>query len=191
MKINTNFRNLQGQYLFKDITDRTKAYSASHPGQRVLQLGVGDVTRPLPQVIVQAMKQAADELAHQDTFRGYGPETGYHWLRQTIIDNDYAPRNIQLDVDEVFVSDGAGSDLGNLSELFANDNSVAILDPSYPAYADTTIMAGRQILNLPCLAENGFVPDLPTGKADIIYLCFPFSLAASCLITKLISISRI
>ena len=173
MKINTNFRNLQGQYLFKDITDRTKAYSASHPGQRVLQLGVGDVTRPLPQVIVQAMQQAADELAHQDTFRGYGPEAGYNWLRQAIIDNDYAPRNIQLDLDEVFVSDGAGSDLGNLSELFANDNSVAILDPSYPAYADTTIMAGRQILNIPCLAENGFVPDLPTGKADIIYLCYP------------------
>ena len=130
MKINSNFRNLQGQYLFKDITDRTKAYSASHPGQRVLQLGVGDVTRPLPQVIVQAMQQAADALAHQDTFRGYGPEAGYNWLRQAIIDNDYAPRNIQLDLDEVFVSDGAGSDLGNLSELFARDNSVAILDPS-------------------------------------------------------------
>lgn len=173
MKINTNFRNLQGQYLFKDITDRTQAYSASHPGQRVLQLGVGDVTRPLPQVIVQAMQQAADELAHQDTFRGYGPEVGYKWLRQAIIDHDYAPRNIHLDLEEVFVSDGAGSDLGNLSELFARDNSVAILDPSYPAYADTTIMAGRAIQNLPCLAENGFVPDLPAQKADIIYLCFP------------------
>ncbi len=173
MKTNTNYRNLQEQYLFKNISDRAEAYLAQHPGQRLLRMGVGDVTRPLPSAICEAMHRAVEELSHAETFRGYGPEEGYLWLRQTIIDNDYAPRNIDLTTDEVFISEGAGSDLGNLSELFAKDNHVAIIEPTYPAYADTSIMAGREITFLPCHAENGFEPDLPKRRADIIYLCFP------------------
>ena len=173
MNQNTNFRNLQQAYLFKNITDRATAYQQAHPEQQLLRLGVGDVTRPLPQVIVQAIQQAASELGETDTFRGYGPEEGYKWLRQCIIDNDYAPLGIGLDTDEVFISDGAGSDLGNLSELFATNNYVAIVDPSYPAYIDTSVIAGRPITLLPCHAENNFVPDLPKHKVDIIYLCFP------------------
>lgn len=173
MKTNTNYRNLQEQYLFKNISDRAEAYLAQHPDQRLLRMGVGDVTRPLPSAICEAMHRAVEELSHTETFRGYGPEEGYLWLRQTIIDNDYAPRNIDLTTDEVFISEGAGSDLGNLSELFAKDNHVAIIEPTYPAYADASIMAGREITFLPCHAENGFVPDLPKRRADIIYLCFP------------------
>ena len=173
MKTNTNYRNLQEQYLFKNISDRAEAYLAQHPGQRLLRMGVGDVTRPLPSAICEAMHRAVEELSHAETFRGYGPEEGYLWLRQTIIDNDYAPQNIDLTTDEVFISEGAGSDLGNLSELFAKDNHVAIIEPTYPAYADASIMAGREITFLPCHAENGFEPDLPKRRADIIYLCFP------------------
>ena len=173
MKTNTNYRNLQEQYLFKNISDRAEAYLAQHPDQRLLRMGVGDVTRPLPSAICEAMHRAVEELSHAETFRGYGPEEGYLWLRQTIIDNDYAPRNIDLTTDEVFISEGAGSDLGNLSELFAKDNHVAIIEPTYPAYADASIMAGREITFLPCHTENGFVPDLPKRRADIIYLCFP------------------
>lgn len=173
MKTNTNYRNLQEQYLFKNISDRAEAYLAQHPGQRWLRMGVGDVTRPLPSAICEAMHRAVEELSHAETFRGYGPEEGYLWLRQAVIDNDYAPRSIDLTTDEVFISDGAGSDLGNLSELFAKDNHVAIIEPTYPAYADASIMAGREITFLPCHAENGFVPDLPKRRADIIYLCFP------------------
>ena len=136
-------------------------------------MGTGDVTRPLPRVIVDAMQRAAEELAHEETFRGYCPENGYEWLRQTIIDHFFLPRGIPFHPDEVFISEGAGSDLGNLSELFTRDNKVAIMDPTYPAYVDANIMAGREITFLPCLRENNFVPDLPSKPVDIIYLCFP------------------
>lgn len=170
---NPNYTNLKPQYLFTEIVNRTAAYQAAHPDQTILRLGVGDVTRPLPPVIVQAMQQAAAELGQPETFRGYGPEEGYEWLRRTVVEQDYAPLGVRLEADEVFIGEGAGSDLGNLSELFAQDNSVAIIDPTYPAYADTSVMAGREIMFLPCLAENGFVPELPKRKADIIYLCNP------------------
>lgn len=173
MFINTHLQQLQGNYLFTEIANRTKAYQQAHPEARVLRLGIGDVTLPLPSVIIEAMHRAVDELASADTFRGYGPEEGYLWLRQAIVDNDYTPRGIQLSPEEVFISDGAGSDLGNLSELFDTSNSVAILEPSYPAYVDTSRMAGREIIWLPCLAQNNFYPALPKQKADIIYLCFP------------------
>ena len=173
MLLNTHFQQLPDNYLFKEIALRTKAYKEAHPEAKILRLGIGDVTRPLPQPVIEAMHRAVDELAHSGTFRGYGPEEGYRWLRQSIIDNDYRPRGVQLDIEEIFISDGAGSDLGNLSELFDRANKVAILDPSYPAYVDSSIMAGREIVFLPCLAENGFVPALPGEKADIIYLCFP------------------
>lgn len=173
MNKNTNYQNLEKNYLFKEISDRAAAYLAAHPEQKILRMGVGDVTRSLPSAIVQAMQQAVGELGQAETFKGYGPEEGYEWLRQCIVEQDYAPRGIGLDIDEVFISEGAGSDLGNLSELFTADNRVAVLDPSYPAYADSSIMAGRPITYLPCHAENGFVPELPSEKADIIYLCFP------------------
>ena len=160
-------------YLFTEIINRTKAYQTEHPDAKVLRLGVGDITRPLPQPIVEAMHRAVEEMGNPDTFRGYGLENGYAWLRQAIIDNDYTPRGIRLDLDEVFISDGAGSDLGNLSELFDTKNTVAILDPAYPAYEDTSMMAGRPIEYLPCTAENNFVPELPKTHVDIIYLCYP------------------
>ena len=173
MNINTHFQQLPNNYLFKEIELRAKTYKELHPQARLLRLGVGDVTRPLPSAVVDAMHRAVEELAHPDTFRGYGPEEGYLWLRQTIINHDYRPRGVDLDPEEVFISEGAGSDLGNLSELFNRTNKVAILDPSYPAYVDTSKMAGREIEFLPCCAENAFVPELPKEQADIIYLCFP------------------
>lgn len=173
MQRNANYANLKDQYLFKNIADRAAAYTAAHPDQRLLRLGIGDVTRPLPLAIIDAMHRAVEDLAHPDTFRGYGPEEGYEWLRETIVRHDYAAHGITIAPDEVFISDGAGSDLGNLSELFSPANHVAILDPTYPAYMDSSIMAGRDITYLPCHAENGFVPDLPKRKADIIYLCLP------------------
>ena len=173
MQINPHFQQLPENYLFKEIVLRAKAYKTAHPEAKILRLGVGDVTRPIPLPIIDAMHRAVEELAHPETFRGYGPEEGYAWLRQAIIEHDYHSRGVNLDLDEVFISDGAGSDLGNLSELFNSANRVAILDPSYPAYVDSSIMAGREIVFLPCRAENGFVPDLPTQPADLIYLCFP------------------
>jgi LL-diaminopimelate aminotransferase len=173
MNVNSHLQQLKGNYLFTEIADRTQAYQTAHPQTRILRLGIGDVNRPLPPAVIEAMHRAVEEMAHADTFRGYGPENGYRWLRQAVIDNDYTPRGIRLEPDEVFISDGAGSDLGNLSELFEQANSVAILDPSYPAYVDTSRMAGRQIIWLPCTEQNCFVPELPERKADIIYLCFP------------------
>lgn len=173
MFINTHLQQLRGNYLFTEIANRTKAYQQTHPEAHVLRLGIGDVTLPLPSVIIEAMHRAVDELASAATFRGYGPEEGYLWLRQAIVDNDYTPRGIHVSPEEVFISDGAGSDLGNLSELFDASNSVAILEPSYPAYVDTSRMAGREIIWLPCMAQNNFYPALPKQKADIIYLCFP------------------
>lgn len=173
MNINTDLQQLKGSYLFTEIVNRTKAYQTAHPEARILRLGVGDVTRPLPKPIIDAMHLAVDELASAETFRGYGPEEGYEWLREAVVENDYRPRGVELEASEVFISDGAGSDLGNLSELFTQANRVAILDPSYPAYVDTSKMAGREIIFLPSQAENGFVPELPKEQADLIYLCFP------------------
>ncbi|MBP5659341.1 MAG: LL-diaminopimelate aminotransferase [Paludibacteraceae bacterium] len=173
MNRNIHFDQLPDRYLFKEIEVRADAYKTLHPDAHLLRMGVGDVTRPLPPAIIDAMHQAVNELAALATFRGYGPEEGYPWLCQAVIDNEYTPRGVNLDIDEVFISEGAGSDLGNLSELFLSANSVAILDPSYPAYMDSSIMAGRTIIPLPCTIANGFVPELPTRKADIIYLCLP------------------
>ena len=173
MQVNTNYHHLADNYLFKEVSNRVEAYQAAHPDAHILRLGVGDVTRPLPFPIIDAMHRAVEELAHDDTFRGYGPEEGYIWLKQAIITHDFEPRGIELTTDEVFISEGAGSDLGNLSELFGQANRVAILEPTYPAYLDTNIMAGREIEFLPCTAENGFVPALPKEQADIIYLCYP------------------
>ena len=171
--LNLNYSHLAPNYLFKEIANRTEAYMNAHPEARLLRLGVGDVTRPLPLPIVDAMHRAVEELAHFETFRGYGPEEGYAWLRQAVIENEYTPRGIELDIEEVFISEGAGSDLGNLSELFSSANTVAIFDPSYPAYMDSSMMAGREIITLPCTQENLFIPALPSREANLIYLCLP------------------
>ena len=173
MQVNTNLQQMKGGYLFTEIINRTKAYQTVHPEAHILRLGVGDITRPLPAPIVQAMHQAVEEMGNADTFHGYGLENGYLWLRQTIIENDYTPRGVVLEPEEVFISDGAGSDLGNLSELFDTHNSVAIPEPAYPAYEDTSFMAGRQVEFVPCTKERHFVPELPKNHADIIYLCYP------------------
>jgi len=173
MNRNTNFDLLHDRYLFKKIAVRAAAYIKQHPEHQLLRMGVGDVSLPLPGTIIEAMHQAVEELAHAETFRGYGPEEGYEWLRQAVIDHEYAPHGISLDIDEVFIGEGAGSDLGNLSELFLPTNRVAILDPSYPAYMDSSMMAGREIIPLPCTIANNFIPELPKQKADIIYLCLP------------------
>ena len=183
MKINGHFSQLRNNYMFVDVMNRGKAYQALHPDKHLIKLGIGDVTRPLPAAVIEAMHNAVSELSQEKTFRGYGLEQGYEFLRRAIVENDYRPLGVDLDIDEVFISDGAGSDLGNLSELFDCDNRVAVLDPVYPAYVDTNVMAGRagefidgswsRIVYLPCTAENGFVPGLPREKVDIIYLCFP------------------
>ncbi len=173
MRSNLFFQQLQNNYLFSEVNHRIETYQTMHPQAHILRLGVGDVTLPLPAPIIDAMHKAVEELGHAESFRGYSQEEGYIWLRQAIIDNDYRTRGIQLDLDEVFVSDGAGSDLGNLSELFDQHNRVAIPDPSYPAYVDASLMAGRDITFLPCSSDNAFVPDLPAKQADIIYLCYP------------------
>lgn len=173
MQVNTNLQQMKGGYLFTEIINRTKAYQTVHPEAHILRLGVGDITRPLPAPIVQAMHQAVEEMGNADTFHGYGLENGYLWLRQTIIENDYTPRDVVLEPEEVFISDGAGSDLGNLSELFDTHNTVAIPEPAYPAYEDTSFMAGRQVEFVPCTKERHFVPELPKNHADIIYLCYP------------------
>lgn len=183
MNINNNFLRLQQNYLFTEVVNRAKAFAKAHPNNQLIRLGVGDVTRPLPPVIINAMHRAVDEEADSRTFRGYGPEQGYAFLRNAIIHNDYEPLGIQFTPDEIFISDGAGSDLGNLSDILGTDNRIAIQDPVYPAYIDTNVMAGRtgyfhdgrwsDIIYLPCTAENGFCPDLPKEHADIIWLCYP------------------
>lgn len=183
-KINDNFAKLPQSYLFSDIAKRVAAYTEAHPEQSVIRLGIGDVTRPLAPAVVEAMKQACDEMGAAATFRGYGPEQGYDFLREAIVENDYRARNIDIAPDEIFVSDGAKSDTGNIGDIFGKDNAVAVCDPVYPVYVDTNAMAGRagelgadgrwsNLIYMPCTEENGFAPALPEKKADMIYLCFP------------------
>lgn len=183
MNINDNFLRLQRNYLFTEIVNRTRRYAAEHPHNQLIRLGVGDVTRPLPSAVIEAMHKAVDEQADTTTFHGYGLEEGYIFLREAIAKNEYAPLGLSFSTDEIFISDGAGSDLGNLSDIFSANNRVAIQDPSYPAYIDTTVMAGRagesidgrwsEIVYLPMHAENNFIPELPKEEVDIIYLCYP------------------
>ena len=183
-RINEHYLNLRAAYLFAEIRRRTDAFAAAHPDSRVVDLGVGDVTRPLPHAVVQALHEAAEDMGHAETFKGYGPYAGYEWLRAAIARHDFAPRDVRLDVDEIFVSDGGKSDSANLQELFATDCVVAVMDPVYPVYADTNVVAGRTgradatgryagMVYLPCTAENGFQPALPDGHVDLIYLCYP------------------
>lgn len=184
LKVNMNFVKLPPSYLFVDIAKRVNEFTQKNPDKTIIRLGIGDVTRPLPKTVVQAMKQAADEMGEAATFRGYGPENGYEFLRQAIADNDYKKRGVNIDKDEIFVSDGAKSDNGNIGDIFSTDNVVAVCDPVYPVYVDTNVMAGRagdyvegkgwsKIVYMPCVKEKNFLPDLPTEPVDIIYLCFP------------------
>ena len=181
--INNSYFKLPGSYLFAEIARRVNAFKTANPSANIIRLGIGDVTRPLVPAVIDGLHKAVDEMAQPATFRGYGPEQGYEFLIKAIIDNDYTPRGIQLGLDEVFVSDGAKSDVGNIQEIFGVDNIVAITDPVYPVYLDSNVMAGRtgayqdgrfqKIVYMPCTAENDFTPALPQSKVDMIYLCAP------------------
>ena len=183
-RINEHYRNLRSAYLFAEIRRRTEAFVGAHPDAPLVDLGVGDVTRPLPTTVVRAMHEAADDMARAATFKGYGPYAGYEWLRAAIASHDFAARGVRFGLDEIFVSDGGKSDSANLQEIFATDCVVAVMDPVYPVYADANVVAGRTgpaddagryagMVYLPCTAENGFQPALPERRADLIYLCYP------------------
>ena len=182
--INENFQKLPGSYLFAEIARRVKEYTQAHPDADIIKLSIGDVTLPLAPVVVEAMKRAADEMGKKETFRGYGPEQGYDFLIEAILKNDFAPRGVHLSPAEIFINDGAKSDTGSIGELLRWDNSMAITDPVYPVYVDSNIMCGRagvleeggtwsNVTYLPCTEENGFVPELPKHRVDLIYLCYP------------------
>ena len=173
MKINTNYENLEQSYLFSTIARKVNEFANNNPDKKIIRLGIGDVTLPLCPAVINAMHKAVDEMGEQSTFRGYGPEQGYDFLR-TAVQNYYKRHNVELDMDEIFISDGAKSDLGNILDLFSNDNTVLVPDPVYPVYVDTNIMAGRNIKFINANGENEFLP-LPDKniKADIIYICSP------------------
>ena len=184
IKINDNYLKLQSGYLFPEISRRVKAFSARKPDARIIKLGIGDVTEPLPAAIIEAMHRAVEQMGRPDGFKGYGPEQGYDFLIEAIIANDYASRGVSLENTEVFVSDGSKCDTGNFQEIFGIDNVVAVADPVYPVYVDTNVMAGRAgkadsqgrfkgIIYMPCTPDNNFVPQLPKEKVDLIYLCYP------------------
>ena len=172
-QVNENYNRLSSNYLFADIAKRVKAFKAQQPKADVISLGIGDVTQPLCPAVVEALHKAADEMGAAATFRGYGPEQGYDFLRNAIVEHDFRARGIDIAADEIFVSDGAKSDTGNFQELLSADSVVAVTDPVYPVYVDSNLMAGRSIVTLPCTAENGFVPELPKEHVDVIYLCYP------------------
>ena len=183
IRVNENYLKLKASYLFVDIAKRVAAFTAAHPEKKVIRMGIGDVTRPLPPVCIKALHEAADEMAAEATFKGYGPEAGYEFLREAIAENDYRARGCQIGADEIFVSDGAKCDTANIQELFAGDIKIAVPDPVYPVYVDTNVMAGRTgenvggryqgFIYLNSTAENNFIPELPKEKVDLIYLCFP------------------
>jgi len=183
LKVNENFAKLPGSYLFAEIARRTDAYIAENPGADLIKLGIGDVTQPLTPAVVSALHKASDEMGDKAAFRGYGPYEGYDFLREAIVQHDYAPFGAPITKDDVFVSDGAKSDCGNIGDLFSTDTVVAVCDPVYPVYVDTNAMAGRagdwdgkrwtNIVYLPCNEQNGFMPELPVRTPDVIYLCFP------------------
>ena len=168
-----NYLKLSESYLFAEIARKVNDYKKKHPEADVISLGIGDVTQPLAPAVVGALHKAADEMAVAASFRGYGPERGYDFLREAIVENDFRRHGIDVEADEIFVSDGAKSDTGNFQELLSEKCVVAVTDPVYPVYVDSNLMAGRTIVKLPCTPENGFVPELPKGHVDVIYLCYP------------------
>ncbi len=183
-RINDNFTRLPASYLFSEVARRVSAYAEANPGVEIIRMGIGDVTRPLCLAVIEALHAAVDDEARGETFHGYGPEQGYAFLTEKISEYDYRRRGIDISPDEIFISDGAKSDTGNIGDILSTANRVAVTDPVYPVYVDTNVMAGRAgergadgrwswIEYLPCTAENSFVPALPTGKPDVIYLCYP------------------
>ncbi|MBC8628951.1 LL-diaminopimelate aminotransferase [Blautia stercoris] len=183
--INENYLKLPGSYLFSNIAKKVNAYQSENPEAQILRLGIGDVTQPLAPAIIEALHKAVDEMANAETFHGYAPDLGYEFLRSAIAKNDYKDRGCDIAADEIFVSDGAKCDSGNIQEIFGLDNKIAVCDPVYPVYVDTNVMAGRSgeynpntqnfdgMIYMPCLEENDFVPEFPKENPDIIYLCFP------------------
>ena len=184
-KINDNYLKLPGSYLFSTIGKKVAAYREANPDKDIISLGIGDVTQPLAPAVIDGLHKAVDEMSDGATFKGYSPDQGYAFLRNTIIDNDYKARGVELDIDEVFISDGAKSDSGNIGDIFSVDNTIAVCDPVYPVYVDSNAMSGRtgeyiaseekwsNVIYMPCTAENDFVPELPEKTPDIIYLCCP------------------
>ncbi|MCU6733037.1 LL-diaminopimelate aminotransferase [Diplocloster agilis] len=184
-RINENYLKLPGSYLFSNIAKKVNAFTAAHPDKPVIRLGIGDVTQPLAPAIIDALHEAVDEMAHEETFHGYAPDLGYEFLRNAIVEGDYKARGCEITADEVFISDGAKCDSGNIQEIFSLDNKIAVCDPVYPVYVDTNVMAGRtgtynpkseiwsDVIYMPCTSENDFAPELPRETPDIIYLCFP------------------
>lgn len=185
VKVNEDYLKLRGSYLFSEIAKRVNAFSNSNPDKKIIRLGIGDVTLPIAPAITEALHNAVNEMAVKETFKGYAPDLGYDFLRNTIAQKDYKDRGCQIEADEIFVSDGAKSDSGNIQEIFGRDNKVAVCDPVYPVYVDTNVMAGRSgdfnettgqwnnLIYMPCDESNGFVAELPKEVPDIIYLCFP------------------
>lgn len=184
-QINDNYQKLPGSYLFSTIAKKVNAFAQANPDKQVIRLGIGDVTQPIAPAIIEAMHKAVDEMADAATFHGYAPDLGYEFLRNAIAQNDYALRGCEIAADEIFVSDGAKSDSGNIQEIFSVDNRIAVCDPVYPVYVDSNVMAGRtgvydpaterwsKVIYMPCTKENGFVPEFPKETPDMIYLCFP------------------
>ena len=184
-QINENYLKLPGSYLFSTIAKKVAAYKAANEGVEVISLGIGDVTRPLAPAIIKRLHEAVDEMADEKTFKGYAPDLGYPFLREAIVTNDFKARGVDMSIDEIFVSDGAKSDSGNIQEIFGLDNKIAVCDPVYPVYVDTNVMAGRagtynpdterfsDVIYMPCTAATNFAPEFPKENPDIIYLCFP------------------
>ena len=183
-RINDNFTKLPGSYLFSEIGRRVSAYKAENPGKDIISLGIGDVTQPLVPSVIRALHEAVDEMSKKETFKGYGPDRGYDFLLNAIAENDYKARGVDISTEEIFISDGAKSDCGNIGDIFSTDNIVAVCDPVYPVYVDTNAMAGRagdyssdgrwtKLVYMPCTADNGFIPAIPEKIPDMIYLCFP------------------
>lgn len=184
-RVNEDYLKLPGSYLFSTIGKKVAAYTEANPDKRIIRLGIGDVTKPLAPAVIESLHRAVDEMAHAETFRGYAPDLGYEFLRSAMAKNDYQERGCDIRADEIFISDGAKCDSGNIQEIFAKDNKIAVCDPVYPVYVDTNVMAGRtgtydvksetwsDVIYMPCTKETGFAPELPKETPDIIYLCFP------------------
>ena len=184
-RINENYLKLPGSYLFSTIGKKVREYKAQHPEADIISLGIGDVTQPIAPAVISALHSAVDEMGRAETFRGYAPDLGYDFLREAVAENDYRLRGCEISAEEIFVSDGAKCDCGNIQEIFSADSRIAVCDPVYPVYVDSNVMAGRagdynaaagrftNVIYLPCTSENGFSPDLPSEVPDLIYLCFP------------------